>query len=118
MSATVFYPGGATEPIYKLLTGGPRTEVYESSIDRTAINGATIVNHSGSATDVVLEYYDGTTYTIFFKDNLADKETISIEYPQFTLRNGKAIYATGANNVTVWLTLSRTQSGEPVNRSL
>lgn len=118
MSATAIYPGGLVEPSYVVLSAGTQTDVFTATDSFTTLSGATIINASGGSVDVILEYYNGTTDIKFYKGTIADKVTVTVEYPQFPMRSGNKIKATGASGVTIFLTLSRTQSGAPVNRSV
>jgi hypothetical protein len=115
MSASALYPGGLVEPSYVVLTGAGQTDVFTATGNFTVLSGATIVNASGGSVDVILEYYNGTTDIKFYKGTIADKVTVTVEYPQFPMRSGNKIKATGASGITVFLTLSRTQSGAPSN---
>jgi hypothetical protein len=115
MSATVVTPGGLVEPSYVVLSSGAQTDVFTANDNFTTLAGATIVNASGGSVDVILEYYNGTTDIKFYKGTIADKVTVTVEYPQFPMRSANKIKATGASGITVFLTLSRTQSGAPVN---
>lgn len=118
MSATVFYPGGPVEPSYVVLSNTSQTDVFTATDDFTILNGVTIANNNGTNTEVQIYYYDGSSNILFWIGNVTDGETETTEYPQFPMRSGNKIKATGASGITVFLTLSRTQSGAPVNRSL
>jgi len=115
MSATVVYPGGPVEPSYVVLANTSQTDVFTATDNFTILNGVTIANDNGANKEVKLHYYDGTSNILFWIGTVADGATTTTEYPQFPMRSGNKIKATGDNAVTVFLTLSRTQSGAPVN---
>lgn len=115
MSATVVLPGGLVEPTYVVLTDTSQTDVFTATDNYTTLAGATIINPNGGNQAVTLEYYNGTTDIKFYKGSVGANSTASIEYPQFPMRSGNKIKATGVSGITVFLTLSRTQSGAPVN---
>lgn len=113
MSATVFYPGGPVEPSYVVLANTSQTDVFTATDNFTVLNGVTIANNNGANKEVILHYFDGSSNILFYVGTVNDGTTTTIEYPQFPMRSGNKIKATGDATITVFLTLSRTNSNAP-----
>lgn len=110
MSVSALLVGGLIKPQSTVLTTTSQTDIFTAQVGnsnaRTIVLAASIVNDSGGAITVTLEWYDGTNDRKWFKRSVPANDTIFIDQLQLMLLNGYKIKATASAQPGITVTLS------------
>lgn len=110
MSVAALLLGGLQKPISTFLTTTSQTVVFTAQVGnsnaRTIVLSAGLVNETGSAATLTLEWNDGTTDRKWFKRSVPANDTVFIDQLPLMLLNGFTIKATASAGNAITITLS------------
>lgn len=110
MSVSALLLGGLIKPKSTVLTTTAQTDIFTAEVGnsnaRTVVLAAAIVNDSGGAITVTLEWWDTANNYKWFKRSVPANDTILIDQLQLLLLNGYKIKATASAQPGITVTLT------------
>lgn len=110
MSVAALLLGGLQKPVSTVLTTTAQTDIFTANVGssnaRTIVLATALVNDSGGAITVTLEWWDGATNYKWFKRSVPANDTVFVDQLQLMLLNGFKVKATASAQPGITVTLT------------